>query len=1061
VTGPARGPVAAILGLGVASGAIALAYEVLWTRELLNVLGSTSRASAIVLAAFMAGLALGAWAAGAWSARTARPLWAYVLAEAVLAVIGLSFAPVLAAFGSSFSDATLAAGSLVVILLVPAILMGVALPVLAAALEAAAPPTGRRGVGSRDIAWLYGLNTAGGAVAAFVVGFGVLPAIGLAASTRGVAAIGLAVATGAALIAWRSPIAGPVATPTGGPKPARAGPAQAAIIAALVLSGIAALGYEILWTRILVLVVGSSSNAFTLMLGLYLFGIALGALWIGRHLRRDRRPRRMFGRLQLATAVTALIGMAAFPLLPGAALYGYAWFGTTPAGVAVIAGLIASAVMLPPTIAIGAALPVAARLMERATPRRGYALGVALALVTAGNVAGVLVTALVLIPAVGLQKGVAVLAGVNLVAAAVPWIANARRPVRRTVAAGAAAAVAFVAVVSVPPWDGAVMSSGVFRQAPAYLALLGGAGGLDRAFAAYRTRFYREGSEAVVAVFDRPTLDGAPHRVLTIDGKVDASSGADMATQVLSGHLPFVFRPDAARVLVIGLASGVTVGAIARHPVVGIDVVEIEPAVIDASRVFDDLSSSPLKDPRVRVVIDDGRRYLATSARVYDVIVSEPSNPWMSMSARLFTREFFGRVKGRLAPGGLFVQWLPLYGLSTPLFKTLLRTLRDSFSNLTLYRVAEGDLVAIASAEPLAPRPSALARLFNGPARTMLERVGVHEAADLMAMEIADTPGLGQAPGAGPLNTDDNGMLEFASPWYVMSDTIAGNLALLDRAAAAARFVDRWVPAWLPREGGIELLQAVAGRQIKSGRIALADRLAEALDARGRRAAADLLLGDIAAATGRSSEAAVAWGRHDTAAFRVRRGRLAARNGEVLATAQLLASVPSAARSAEDNVVLALALAATGSDERALETLGEASARSTAAILTPFVRAILLDRAGRETEAKAWRREVAVRLDDLRRCLETDGCRDAMDSLLAWSRDTPPGVSSAAWQDLQQTLYLRVTRPLPLYWRGVTRLWLGEDAAARAALGTYLKLLPEPDPRSRAHRLMAAGQGSS
>jgi len=1058
--GPSGGPIGGILALGAASGAVALAYEVLWTRELLNALGSTSRASAIVLAAFMSGLALGAWAAGAWSARAARPLWAYVFAETVLAVIGLTFTPLLGALGSEFSAAALSTGALIAILLVPAFLMGVALPVLAAALEATAAP-GASTVTSRHVAWLYGVNTVGGAIAAFVVGFGVLPAFGLAASTRGVAATGLAVAAAAALMARRYPPAGIAAR--GRPKPRRGRPAEAAIVVALVLSGIAALGYEILWTRILVLVVGSSSNAFSLMLGLYLFGIALGALWIGRHGALDRGPQALYRRLQIATAVSALIGVAAFPLLPGAALHGYAWLGTSPVSTVVIAALIAAAVMLPTTMAIGASLPVAARLMERATLRRGYQLGLALALVTAGNVAGVLVTALVLIPAVGLQKGVAVLAGVNLAAAAVLWIAGAGRPVRRAMTAVAAAAAAAVAVAAIPPWDQAVMSSGVFRQAPAYLALLGDPGRLDRAFAAYRTRFYREGSEAVVAVFDRPTLGGAPHRILTIDGKVDASSGADMATQVLSGHLPFVYRPDAERVLVIGLASGVTVGAIAGHPVSEIDVVEIEPAVVGASHAFDDLSGSPLADPRVRVVIDDGRRFLAAGRRGYDVIVSEPSNPWMSMSARLFTREFFRRVKARLTPGGVFVQWLPLYGLSTPLFEAMLRTLLDSFPQLALYRVAEGDLVAIASSEPLTPHPSALMKLFSGRTRAMLERVGVREAVDLMAMALADAPGLGRTLRSGPLNTDDNGLLEFASPWYVMSDTIAGNLSVLDHAAAGAGFVERWVAAWLPREGGIELLQAVAGRWIASGRIALAGRVAAALAARGRPSAADLLSGDIAAATGRSSEAEAAWSRHDGAAFRLRRGRLAARNGDMVTAAPILASVPSGGRSAEDDVLLALALAATGRLDRALETLDSASAAasSTAAVLAPFVRSVLLARTGRAVEAEVGRREVAARLDELRRCLEADGCRETTDSLLAWARTTPPGVSSTAWQDLRQALYLRVTRPLPLYFRGVTRLWLGEDEAAREALATYLKLLPEPDPRSRAHRLIASGLGSS
>ena len=171
--------------------------------------------------------------------------------------------------------------------------------------------------------------------------------------------------------------------------------------------------------------------------------------------------------------------------------------------------------------------------------------------------------------------------------------------------------------------------------------MLGSPERLNNVFSAYRTQYYREGSEAVVGVFDRPTLAGSSHRILTIDGKVDASTGADMATQVLSGYLPFLFRPDAKNALVIGLASGVTVGALAEFPLTQIDVAEIEPAVVEASRLFDKVSGAPLKDRRVKVTVEDGRRYLQSTDRRYDVIVSEPSNPWLSMSARLFTREFF------------------------------------------------------------------------------------------------------------------------------------------------------------------------------------------------------------------------------------------------------------------------------------------------------------------------------------------------------------------------------------------------------------------------------------
>jgi len=511
-------------------------------------------------------------------------------------------------------------------------------------------------------------------------------------------------------------------------------PGRAALLGALILGGLAALGYEVLWTRILVLVVGSSSTAFALMLGLYLLGLALGGFVMSRVSGWEVRPARTFQALQLAIAATALLGAVAFPSLPSAALFGYAQLGSAPGSVLAVNVLLIAGIIVPPTVLIGASFPVAARLMERGTPRRGREVGLALALTTAGNVAGIQLAAFVIIPAVGLQGGVAVLAVLNVLAALFLWL-SARRGWADKVryAVPAVGLGVGLAAVSLPPWDSAVMTSGVFRQAPVYLALLGSASGLERAFSAYETRYYREGSEAVVAVFDRPNLKGEPHRVLTIDGKVDASTGADMATQVLSGHLPFLFHPEAKEALVIGLASGVTVGALAKHPLDRIEIVEIEPAVVEASRAFDGVSGAPLDDRRVRVTIADGRRYLAQTRENFDLIVSEPSNPWLSMSARLFTREFFTLASKRLGPDGVLVQWLPLYGLNSSQFQALLRTLLDVFPEIALFRVAEGDLVAIASKRPLTLKPGGLFELFTGEVSSQLRSIGVKSPADLLA----------------------------------------------------------------------------------------------------------------------------------------------------------------------------------------------------------------------------------------------------------------------------------------------------------------------------------------
>lgn len=1045
-----------ILTLGLVSGGVALAYEVLWTRELLNLLGSTTRASAVVLAAFMAGIATGAWCASRWSTRATRPLWLFAIAESLLAVIGFAFPQSFDQAAALVPAIALSSAFLIVLLSIPAFLMGIALPALAAALQ------GHGAIHPRYIAWLYGLNTLGGAFAALGVGFGALPAFGLLASERGAAAIGLAAASVAAVFALRRSQSSLPANARGESSATSGGARlrRATVMAALCLGGIAALGYEVLWTRILVLVVGSSSNAFAMMLGLYLLGLALGGLLIGRRLGRDQQPAKTFQYLQLSVAASALMGVALFAILPSAALFGFAWLGTAPWSIAIINAFVAAVIILPPTIFIGASFPVAARLMERGGSGRGREVGLALALTTAGNVGGVLLAAFLTIPLFGLQRGVAVLALVNLAAALLLWVVGRERETNLRYIVPLAALGGLAVVPTLPSWDVSVMTSGVFRQAPVYLAMLGSPERLDRAFSAYRTQYYREGSEAVVGVFDRPTLGGSPHRVLTIDGKVDASTGADMATQVLSGHLPFLFRPDARNALVIGLASGVTVGALAEHPLERIEVVEIEPAVIEASRAFDSLSGAPLRDHRVKITVADGRRYLRSNDQRFDVIVSEPSNPWLSMSARLFTREFFDLVRSRLAPRGVLVQWVPLYGLSTSQFQTLLRTLMDVFPNISLFRVAEGDLVAIAAMDPAPVRAAALDQLFEGACRAALERAGMLDPADLLARWIADENGLKAVLGGGPVNTDDNGLLEFGSPWYLLTDTTGANLSTVERAAVPSSVPERLAEAWLPGAAGSDRLKAVAARHLANGRTALVRAAANSFRIRGRRADADLLSGDAAATEGKWAEADAFWRAYDTPAFRLRRARLALKLGRPAEAARLFGQTSAAERTGEDGVMFALALAGTGRVQQALSVLDTVSAKtdSVAGVLVPFVRAVLNADQGETGRALSAGRELEARLDGLRRCLETDGCRDVVDSLLARSRGTSPGIPVASWEELRQAIYLRITRPLPLYLRGVTQLWMGEPDAAIASLRTYLNLLPDPDPRSRAHELVASAR---
>lgn len=1049
-TGEQRWLPPAFLALGFVSGIVTLAYEVVWTRELLNLLGSTTLASTIILATFMAGIAFGAWLCGRITEHAREPLWFYIFAEAALSLFGLIF-PILLEYAMAITAGQYALAMLALFLLIPTFLMGIALPALAASLQKCGA------VNRRYIAWLYGLNVFGGVVAVLATGFVVLPVIGVAMTGKLAATIGILAAAAAVAIVMRPNLmAGSPTALDSRPPRSWAKTGKSLLGVALFLSGVASLGYEVLWTRVLVLVVGSSTNAFALMLGLYLLGLALGSFLIGHRLAELNRPDRTFQYLQIGVAVSAVAGVGIFRFLPSLALIGYAQLGTSPGSIIAINGVLSALIILPPTIMIGASFPVAARLLERTAPRRGREFGTALGLITAGNVAGVFLAAFVAIPALGLQGGISALAALNTVAAIVLW--SSKQVIRARaglLVPGASFGVLAVAAL-IPSWDRAVMTSGVFRQAPIYLAMLGSADRLERAFSAYRTVFYREGREAVVAVFERPTLSGSPHRVLTIDGKVDASTGSDMATQVLSGELPLYFQPDAKKALVIGLASGVTVGTLARHPLERLDVVEIEPAVIEASRSFDAFSNTPIQDPRVKVIVGDGRRYLRSTSHRYDVIVSEPSNPWLSMSARLFTREFFQLVRSRMARRGIFVQWIPLYGLSAPQFKTLVRTLLDVFPNLSLFQVADGDLVALASVERLAIYPQILDQAFLGAQKEQLFRIGINSPADILSRWLADGEGLRTVLGDGPLNTDDNGYLEFGSPWFILTNTAPANLAVIDQASASSSFPQTIVDGWVNRKRSDQMLEDVSARLIKKRRYGLLKRMIEALHVRRLTEEADLLSGDVARAQGMSDAALRHWSGYEASPFLRRRARAAFENGKIKKSIALYERLEPAQWRGEDAIIYALARSVTGQKGEALKILDSVPAGSDDAyrILATFIRStILLDWRGKQPAIQE-RHAFEVQLDRLRRCLESDGCRETIDTLLTWSQREAPGLPAGNWEALRQTIFVRITRPLQLYMRGVSKLWLGEKLSARKSLGVYLKLLPAPDPASKAHILI-------
>ena len=469
------------------------------------------------------------------------------------------------------------------------------------------------------------------------------------------------------------------------------------------------------------------------------------------------------------------------------------------------------AIVGPLAFGLGVSFPLVLELGGHHEGSMARRLGWLYAVNTAASVAGSLVAGFVAIPLIGLQHTI-------LAATIALIVASFAVAIRSAVAARlpwAAVAVPFAAVAAaawgLAPWDRELIVSGAYKYAPYVPA----GQDLELALKAGSLRYYRDGATGTVSVKE---LAGSVS--LSIDGKVDASTVTDMLTQKTLAHLPLLLHDGPRRVCIIGLGSGVTLASALVHPIDSVDVVEISPEVVEASRWFSAHNRDALADRRTRLLVGDGRSHIALSERTYDVIISEPSNPWMVGVAALFTHEFFTAVRARLAPSGIFCQWAHTYDISDGDLRSIAATFAAVFPNGTMWLVGDGDLLFIGSAGPIDPRLENIEVAWR--------RAGV--AADLATVSamgpfaytslFVGGPAALQRYGAGAaLQRDDRMGLEFSGPRAVNRIEANGNaVALLQlqapgevppaiaRAYAAAG-VDEW------RHRGDLMLQASAYHQ--------------------------------------------------------------------------------------------------------------------------------------------------------------------------------------------------------------------------------------------------------
>src|SRR5437867_234473 len=684
------------------SGATGLVYEVIWVRLTGLVFGNTSHAISTVLGAFMAGLALGSWKLGQRADHTANPLRMYGLLEIGIgltaAVVPLIFrtldsfywaiAPSVSSipggggfvrFGSSF-----------IILLTPTFLMGGTLRVLTRFF------TENLNEVERKVGVLYALNTFGAAAGALAAALVFIPGLGNTRTTLIIATVNVSIGLFATWLSGRSGDAARETGPTAVLEETTAGTSSDAaadrlILLTLAVSGFVSMLYEVSWTRALSAMIGSSTYAFSIMLITFLIGIALGSSIVGR--RKPPATLGLLGIVQLGVAIGGLVFLIGYLLAPYALIALIrAFFYSFPA-ILTIQFILSAALMISATLCMGATFPIASQLYSNKFMILGRSVGNIYSVNTVGAILGSLLAGFVLMPMIGTERTILVGLFFN---SAMALLLLTEQP-GAGLARAAALVLLIVATVSMRGgffWKPDALDRGVLvysRQFEARPELT-----INEHYEDTDVVYFKEGNNASISV-----RKGENYLSLRTNGKVDASNRDDMITQLTIGFLPAFYHPNPKNALVIGYGSGVTVGAAAAIPELEeIDCVEIEPAVVGAGSWFSDINRKSYENPKVKLTFDDARNYMNTTRKQYDIVISEPSNPWIAGVASLFTAEFYDRAVQVLKPDGVFVQWVQLYELDPEDLRMILREFQRKFPEVSVWNTGIGDLILIGTRQP-------------------------------------------------------------------------------------------------------------------------------------------------------------------------------------------------------------------------------------------------------------------------------------------------------------------------------------------------------------------------
>ncbi|EHM55988.1 fused MFS/spermidine synthase [Cardiobacterium valvarum] len=734
-TKPAASGRALLLGIFILSGFAGLIYQSIWSHYLGIFLGHAAYAQALVLAIFMGGMAAGAmWIARAGE-RWRNLIRCYALIEGLIGVLGLLFHWIFTAvLGFSYDVLMPAAGSpfmadmlrwltAAVLILPQTILLGMTFPLMSGGLIRRFP-----GQDGSLLGGLYFTNSIGAACGALLSAFVLLPAFGLPGTVMTAGVLNLVVATLALYLA-RTPEPPAHLTPKDCTEAPVLRPLLRAVLLSTTLSGAASFVYEIVWIRMLSMAVGSTLHAFELMLTSFIAGIAFGGLWVRKRADSSRDPLRLAGWMQVGMGLAALFSLIVYS-------HAFDWVGWLMGGLEKTANgytlysfgtaVIAICIMLPAAFFAGTTLP----LFTVTLLRKGHGervIGQVYAWNTIGSIAGVFAAMHLMIPILGLKLALVLAAFIDMAIGLflLRREADSKPHLLRTAAATATVVLATILSITQVQFDPLKLAGGVFRT--------------GNVTASGQVLFYRDGKTASVSVRQVDT-----QRAIATNGKPDAGiamqgePAPDEATMTLLAALPLVMHDNPEEIGVIGFGSGMS-----THTLLGdmrvkrIDTIEIEPAMVEGAKLFGKHVERAYNDPRSHIIIDDAKSYFSGRQAKYDIIVSEPSNPWISGIGALFSREFYEFVPRHLKPNGLFVQWVQLYEIDDALVASIINALTPAFADYRAYITNTADLVIIATPQGTLPELRA-ERVLHGLIGDDMKHQGIESVAQLQLRQIAD-----------------------------------------------------------------------------------------------------------------------------------------------------------------------------------------------------------------------------------------------------------------------------------------------------------------------------------